>query len=51
MYSILFSDAGAYAFSFGVPDGRKALERMSRETGADFFEVSKKHGIEQISPQ
>lgn len=48
VYSILFSDAGAYPFLFGAPDGRKALERMSRETGAGFFEVSKKRGIEQI---
>jgi VWFA-related protein len=48
VYSILFSDANAYGISLGVPDGRKALERMSKETGADFFEVSKKRPIEQI---
>jgi VWFA-related protein len=48
IYSILFSDANAYGISFGLPDGRRTLERMSKETGADFFEVSKKRGIEQI---
>ena len=48
IYSILFSDAGAYGFSLGAPDGRGPLMRMSGETGGGFFEVSKKHGIEQI---
>jgi VWFA-related protein len=48
VYSILFSDPGAYGFSLGGPDGRKALMRMSKETGGGFFEVSKKQSIEQI---
>jgi VWFA-related protein len=49
VYSILFSDPGAYGpFAFGVPDGRRVLQRLSRETGAECFEVSKKQGIEQI---
>ena len=48
VYSILFSDAGAYGFALGAPDGRGPLARMSKETGGGFFEVSKKHGIEQI---
>jgi hypothetical protein len=30
------------------PDGRNVLMRLSRETGAGFFEVSKKQNIEQI---
>ncbi len=30
------------------PDGRKVLERLSKTTGGGFFEVSKKHTIEQI---
>jgi len=46
VYSILFSDSGAY--SFGAPDGGKALRRISQDTGGGFFEVSKKHGIDQI---
>src|SRR6266478_4204239 len=48
VYSILFSDPGAYGFlSFGE-NGAGALKRISRDTGAGFFEVSKKHGIDQI---
>ena len=47
IYSILFSDEGFYGGPFG-PDGRSALSRMSRETGGGYFEVSKKHSIEQI---
>jgi VWFA-related protein len=30
------------------PDGKKILERLSRETGGGFFEVTKKQPIEQI---
>ncbi|HLG98343.1 MAG TPA: VWA domain-containing protein [Bryobacteraceae bacterium] len=48
VYSILFSDPGAYGFGFGEPDGRKVLQHLSRETGGGFFEVSKKQNIEQI---
>ena len=48
IYSILFSDSGAYGFSIGGPDGRGALTRMSRNTGGGFFEVSKKQTIDQI---
>ncbi len=47
VYSILFSDAGAYGF-LGGGDGRGALTRISRETGGGFFEVTKKQGIGQI---
>ena len=46
VYSILFSDAGAYGF-MGA-DGRRPLQRMSQETGGSFFEVSKRQGIDQI---
>lgn len=51
VYSILFSDENAYgAFGrlMGVPDGRGVLQRLSRETGGRFFEVSKNRTIEQI---
>jgi VWFA-related protein len=30
------------------PDGKKVLERISKETGGAFFEVSKKHPIDEI---
>ena len=43
IYSILFSDS-----SFGGGDGRSILQRLSKETGASYWEVSKKHGIEEI---
>jgi VWFA-related protein len=52
VYSILFSDAGAYGIPLlghmGGSDGRGALTRISRETGGGFFEVSKKHTIDNI---
>jgi VWFA-related protein len=50
VYSILFSDSGypAPPFGFGGLDGRTVLQRLSKETGGSFFEVSKKQGIEQI---
>ena len=43
IYSILFTDA-----LFPGRDGRSVLKRLSKETGASFFEVSKKLSIEQI---
>ena len=43
IYSILFADS-----SFGGGDGRGILQRLSKETGASYWEVSKKHGIEEI---
>jgi VWFA-related protein len=43
IYSILFTDA-----LFPGRDGRGVLKRLSKETGASFFEVSKKLSIEQI---
>jgi VWFA-related protein len=39
IYSILFADQG---------DGRGPLQRMARETGGGFFEVSRKTNIDQI---
>ncbi len=49
VYCILFSDESFYrrAGSFGG-SGRRVLERLSRETGGGFFEVSKQTSIEQI---
>jgi VWFA-related protein len=45
IYSILFSDS---YFGGGGGDGRGILQRLSKETGASYWEVSKKHGIEDI---
>ena len=45
IYSILYSDSGAYGF--GGHDGDKVLRRMSDESGGSFFEVSKKQPVEQ----
>ncbi len=46
IYSILFSDETFP--SFGGPDGKRVLMTLSKDTGASFFEVSKRQGIEQI---
>jgi VWFA-related protein len=51
IYSILFSDATFYRVplaGLSGPNGRAVLQRLSRETGGSFFEVSKKQSIEQI---
>ena len=45
IYSILFSDAGFYG---GSREGKNVLQRLSKETGGGFFEVSKKQSIDQI---
>ncbi|MGD0580250.1 MAG: VWA domain-containing protein, partial [Bryobacteraceae bacterium] len=50
VYSILFSDPGAYPFG-GGHDGRGVLQRISSQTGASFFEVSHKQSIDQIFEQ
>ncbi len=47
VYSVLFSDPGAYRF-LGGADGRKPLLRMATETGGAFLEVSKKQTIDQV---
>jgi VWFA-related protein len=46
LYSIYFTDTKI--FSFGGVDGRGVLERLSKETGGAFFEVTKKQSIDQI---
>ena len=49
IFSILFSDD---SFSGGLrafgPDGKGVLQKMSRETGGGFFEVSKKRSLDVI---
>lgn len=47
VYSILYADPGAYGFFGGGPNGRKVLEDLSKETGGSFFEVSKKHPVDE----
>jgi len=52
VYSILFVDSemgGIRGFGrIDRPDGKKVMQQMSRETGARFFEVSKKMPIEKV---
>jgi VWFA-related protein len=48
VYSILFSDRDAYDGAFASAAGKKALERISRETGGAFFEVAPKDTIAAI---
>ncbi len=43
--------AEAYPQQQQHPDGKKVLERISRETGGRFFEVSKKQPINEIYTQ
>ncbi len=47
VYCILFSDEAYYGRVFG-PGGKGTLERLARETGGHFFEVTKWQSIEQI---
>ena len=47
IYSILYADPGAYGL-FGGHDGKRALEKMSNDSGGSFFEVSKKQNVDQI---
>ena len=59
VYSILFEDPEAYGGGFGMgrrggrggmvmPNGKKVLEQISRETGGRFFEVSKKQTLARV---
>lgn len=48
VYSILYSDPGAYGIFGGGHDGRSVLQRMSEDSGGGFFEVTKKQSVEQI---
>jgi VWFA-related protein len=47
IYSILFSDATYYG-GYGDPEGRTYMQRLAKETGGGYFEVSKKLTINQI---
>ena len=47
IYSILYSDPGAFGM-FGGGDCKRVLERMSKDSGGSFFEVSKKHTLDQM---
>ncbi|MGB6942052.1 MAG: VWA domain-containing protein, partial [Bryobacteraceae bacterium] len=51
VYSILFADRGAYDGVFASMAGKKALERMSRETGGRLYEVSDRKSISAIYAQ
>ena len=48
IYSILYSDPGAYGIFGGDHDGRRVLERMSEDSGGSFFEVSKKQTVDSM---
>jgi VWFA-related protein len=48
IYSILYSDPGAYGLFGGGHDGKSVLQRLSNETGGSFFEVSKKQSLDQV---
>ena len=50
IYSIMFEgeEGGGGPFSFGGENGSKILQKMSRETGGGYFEVSRKLGIDTI---
>jgi len=48
VYSILYSDPGAYGLFGSGGDGKGVLERMSNETGGSFFEVSRKKPVDQV---
>ncbi len=42
IYSILFSDSGYY-----TRDGRGTMSRLAKETGGGFFEITKKHPVDE----
>jgi VWFA-related protein len=46
-----YPGGGGYPQQTSHPDGKKVLERISRETGGRFFEVTKKQPIDQIYTQ
>jgi VWFA-related protein len=57
VYSILFEDSEAYGGSglgrlgrvpMNMPNGKKVLEQISRETGGRFCEVSKKQPLAKV---
>jgi VWFA-related protein len=51
VYSILFTDRDAYDGAYASANGKKALQRISRETGGAFFEVSDSKPIARIYSQ
>lgn len=48
VYSILYSDPGAYGIFGGGHDGRSVLQSMCDDTGGSFYEVSKKQPIDKL---
>jgi VWFA-related protein len=46
IYTILFTDGG-----FGSDFGKRIMERLAKETGGSYFEVSKKLTIDQVFAQ
>jgi VWFA-related protein len=42
------SDTMVYSILFGGTEGRSILQRMSKETGGGYFEVTKKFNIDQV---
>jgi len=48
VYSILYSDPGAYGIFGGGNDGKRVLQRMSEDSGGSFFEVTKKQPVDSI---
>jgi VWFA-related protein len=46
IYTILFSDGG-----FGSDFGKRVMQRLAKETGGSYFEVSKKQTIDQVYSQ
>jgi VWFA-related protein len=51
VYSILFTDPRAYDGVYASANGKKALQRISHETGAAFFEVTDTNSISAIYSQ
>jgi VWFA-related protein len=51
VYTILFSDRGAYDGVFASAAGKKAMQRISHETGGGYFEVSDSQPISTIYMQ
>lgn len=47
IYSILFADPTYYG-GFGSAEGKSAMQRLAKETGGSYFEVSKRQSIGQI---
>jgi VWFA-related protein len=48
IFSIRFYDEQAYGRKRHLPDGKKTLERLAKETGGGYFEVSSKQPLERV---